>query len=150
MSRRWLWIALGLSLALNVLAGGYIAGALWQHERRGPERLVKELNLNPEQRQAFERHIRTMRDENRRYRDETRPLLQESWRELAKPQPDQAELDRLFDEGVAKRRALQSANARSMREFLETLAPEQRKRFLDLMQRRMEHPKRPGRDRPSP
>lgn len=142
MSRRWLWVALGLSLALNVLAGGYIAGALWQHERRGPERLAKELNLNPAQREAFERHVRTMREDNRRYREETRPLLQQFWRELAKPQPDQATLDRLFDEGLDKRRTLQRENARSVRDFLETLEQEQRQRFVDLMQQRMERPRR--------
>jgi Spy/CpxP family protein refolding chaperone len=148
MSRRWLWVALGLSLALNILAGGYIAGALWPHDRRGPERLAKELNLNPAQRQAFERHVQTMREDNRRYRDETRPLLQQSWRELAKPQPDQAALDRFLDEGIAKRRALQQENARSMRAFLETLEPEQRERFIELMRKRMERPKRRDRDGP--
>jgi Spy/CpxP family protein refolding chaperone len=144
MSRRWLWVALGLSLALNVLAGGYVAGALWPHGRHGPERLAEELGLNPAQRQAFERHVRTMRDDNRRYREETRPLLQQSWTELAKPQPDQAVLDRLFDEGIAKRRALQRENARSVRGFLETLEPAQRQRFLELMQKRMER-RRPDR-----
>jgi Spy/CpxP family protein refolding chaperone len=148
MSRRWLWVALGLSLALNILAGGYIAGVLWPHERRGAERLAKELDLNPAQRQAFERHVRTMREDNRRYRDETRPLLQQSWRELAKPQPDQAALDRLLDEGIAKRRALQQENARSMRDFLGTLEPEQRERFIELMRQRMERPKRRDRDEP--
>ena len=137
MSRRWLWLALAVSLALNILGGGYIVGRLW-HERPGPERLAKTLNLNATQRAAFEQHLRTMREENRHYREETRPLLQQSWRELAKPQPDEAVLDRLFDEGMAKRRTLQRDNARSLRSFLETLDPDQRQRFLEILRERAE------------
>jgi Spy/CpxP family protein refolding chaperone len=138
MTRRWLSVALGLSLALNILAGGYVVGALWKRERPGPERMAKALNLDPAQRTAFERHLRSMREETRRYREETRPLLQQSWHELAKPQPDEAALDRLFEEGIAKRRALQRENARSMRSFLATLEPEQRQRFLELLRERGE------------
>jgi Spy/CpxP family protein refolding chaperone len=138
MSRRWLWIALGVSLALNILAAGYVAGALWPRGRPGPERMADALDLAPAQRTAFERHLRSMREEHRRYREETRPLLQRSWQELAKPQPDEAALDRLFEEGIAKRRALQRENARSLRSFLETLEPGQRQRFLELMQERAE------------
>jgi uncharacterized membrane protein len=140
MSRRWLWAALAASLALNILAGGYIAGALWPRERPGPERLARELNLSPAQRQAFDAHLRDMRADNRRYREETRPLLQQAWRELAKPQPDQAVLDRLFDEGSAKRRALQQENARSLRSFLETLEPDQRQHFIEALRRHAERP----------
>jgi Spy/CpxP family protein refolding chaperone len=145
MSRRWLWAALGLSIALNVLAAGYIAGALWPRDRHGPAAMATALDLTPTQRQAFERHIKTMREDNRRYREETRPLFQQSLTELAKPQPDEAVIDRLFDEGLAKRRDLQHENARSLRSFLQTLEPPQRQKFVELMQERMERRRRPDR-----
>lgn len=145
MSRRLLWIALGVSLALNVLAAGYVAGTLWTREHRGPERIAEQLQLDSAQRAAFERHVRSMREGHRRYRDETRPLLQKALRELAKPQPDEAALEQLLEEGIAKRRTLQQENTHSVRAFLETLAPEQRERFVELMSRRMERRERPGR-----
>ena len=150
MRRRWLWAALGLSLALNVLAAGYIAGALWPHDRHGPAALAKELDLTPTQRQAFERHIKTMRENNRRYREETRPLLRQSLSELAKPQPDEAVVDHLFDEGITKRRELQSENARSLRDFLGTLEPAKRQKFVEALQAHLERRRKPDRHPGSP
>ncbi|MBX6369964.1 MAG: periplasmic heavy metal sensor [Rhodospirillales bacterium] len=144
MSRRWLWVALGVSLALNVLAGGYVAGSLWTREHRGPEGIAGELHLDAAQHAAFERHLRSMREGYRRYRDETRPLLQKALRELAKPQPDEAAVEQILEEGLSKRRALQQEHTRSTRAFLETLTPEQRERFVELMSRRMERRERPG------
>lgn len=145
MSRRWLWIALGVSLALNVLAGGYIAGSLWTREHRGTERIAETLDLDAAQQAAFERHLRSMREGYRRYRDETRPLLQQALRELAKPQPDEAAVEQILDEGLSRRRTLQHEYTRSIRAFLETLAPDQRERFVELMGQRMERRERSGR-----
>jgi Spy/CpxP family protein refolding chaperone len=142
--KRWPIVALGVSLALNVLLGAYLAGTFVQRDRRGPEAVAEKLDLRPEQREAFQRHTRVWREGSRKLREETRPLLQESWRELAKPTPDQAVLDRLTEESLDRRRAFQREAIASMRRFLETLDPEQRTRFLDLMRERGE--RRRGRD----
>lgn len=64
---------------------------------------------------------------------------------LAKPQPDETVVEQILDEGLARRRTLQHEHTRSMRAFLETLAPEQRERFVGFMGRRMERRERSGR-----
>jgi Spy/CpxP family protein refolding chaperone len=136
--KRWAWAALGLSIVLNILLAGYVAGALWRPTRPGAEAIGEQLDLRPEQRAAFQTYLRTAREGHRRLREETAPLLQQSWRELAKPQPDDAAVERLFEEGAAKREAVRRETIGSMRAFMATLEPEQRERFLELMRERFE------------
>jgi Spy/CpxP family protein refolding chaperone len=142
MRRRWLWVALATSVALNILLGAYVVGGHWHHPGRpgGSGGIAKELKFTPEQRAAYERYKQAAEEGRRRFRQEARPLIQQSWREIAKPELNQAELDRLFEESTEKRRGLQRETVRSMREFFQTLDPEQRTRFVEYLRERMERP----------
>jgi len=64
--------------------------------------------------------------------EEVEPLIAEAWSEMAKPQPDEAKVNQLFDEAAAKRRALQRDMASQTLAFLATLSPEQRAKFIEL------------------
>jgi uncharacterized membrane protein len=146
--RRWAWVALGLSVVLNILLAGYIAGALWRpHRPPIAEAVEAALALRPEQRAAFESYMRTAREGHRRYRAETAPLLERSWRALAAPEADEAAVAQLLDEGLAKRRDVQRETMAAMRGFMATLEPAQRERFIALMRERFERGPRRARAR---
>jgi uncharacterized membrane protein len=155
MKARLPWILLALSLALNVFfVGGFVwtktrasAAAAAQGEAataaafRPAERLraaAKELGLDPAQRAALETFVRAARQNARHLREQNQPLFDAAWAELAKANPDEAVLNRAFDEGVAHRRAYQAEMVRALREFLATLSDEQRAKALELMRRRPE------------
>src|ERR671936_498952 len=90
---RLLWLALALSLTLNVF---FVAGLVWSQaaEPRIPppaERLARaasELNLSPDQRQAFEQFVQAVRQRTEQLRDSNQPLIQRVWDELATAHPD--------------------------------------------------------------
>ena len=144
--RRWLYAALAVSVALNVLLGAYVAGRLWQPPKRfAPDMIANELNLNSQQREAFEQYLHSSRENMRRLREESRARVHRSLSELVKPEPDQAALDRLYEEELTRRRAFLEDATTSMRSFLATLNPEQRQEFLALMEQRMDRSRRePG------
>ena len=137
--RRLPWIALALSVALNVFLGAFLAGELW-HRPRPPEpgAVASALNLTPEQREAFQRFRQTAREENMRFREAVRPALRRSWAELAKQTPDEAVLAQSYDQALARRREMHLATLRELRGFLQTLTPEQRQRFVELESARQE------------
>jgi uncharacterized membrane protein len=144
MRRRLVWVALALSLALNVF---FIGGAVWtrMHVRHGPggppfgpppheriEAVARDLSLDAAQRGAFERFIRETRQETKQVREANQKLGDAAWEEMAKPQPDEDLLRRLFDEISANRREYQTGMTRSLQDFLGTLSPEQRRHFVEL------------------
>jgi uncharacterized membrane protein len=111
--------------------------------RRGEavvEGVTKDVGLGPDQHAAFERFIRTARMETRHLREKNQPLFEEGLRELGKPDPDQAVLDRLFTEAAANRRNYQIELSHSLRTFLVTLKPEQRQKFLAILRNRQNAP----------
>ena len=129
--RRLPWIALALSVALNVFLGAFLGGEVWNRPRRGePGEVARTLNLTPEQREAFQRFRRTARDENMRFREDVRPVLRRSWSELGKQNPDEAVLTQNYDQALARRREMHRATLRELRGFLQTPTPEQRERFV--------------------
>ena len=66
-------------------------------------------------------------------RQETDPLMSAAWEELAKPQPDTAKVERLFDEAAEKRRATQHEATSQTVELLGVLSPAQRAKFVSVM-----------------
>ncbi len=141
--RARLWIALlVISLALNLC---FVAGAVWSRLHAPPPRgdmaeqyrqMAGELDLDPQQRAAFDRYIAAMRTRTDQMRQETDPLIGAAWEEIAKPQPDAGKVERLFEESSDKRRAFQREAASQTLTMLATLSPPQRAKFVQLMRER--------------
>ena len=126
---RLLWIALALSLTLNVC---FLAGLAWMHIHRPPPPIVRmqhfgdSLNLNGDQRQAYEQFLRTLRQRGRSVRESNQPLIENLWSEVAKPTPDTAAIAKLADQISGNRTALQREVSTAFDSFIKTLTPEQR------------------------
>jgi len=126
---RMLWIALALSLTLNVC---FLAGLAWMHTQRPPPPIVRlqhfgdSLNLNGDQRQAYEQFLRTLRQRGRSARESNQPLIENLWGEIAKPTPDTAAIAKLADQINGNRTALQREVSTALDAFIKTLTPEQR------------------------
>jgi len=138
--RSRLWVALlAVSLVLNLC---FIAGAVWSRLNPPPARLdlaeryrqmATQLDLDPQQRAAFDRYVGGIRTRTEQMRQETDPLMSAAWEELAKPQPDAAKVERLFDEAGERRRATQHEATSQTVALLNALSPEQRARFVGIM-----------------
>jgi len=100
------------------------------------QEIASELDLNAQQRAAFDQYIAAMRGRADQMRQDTDPLMGAAWDELAKPQPDEAKVTQLFDQAGDKRRGFQhDATAQTMA-LLATLSPAQRAKFVALMRER--------------
>jgi Spy/CpxP family protein refolding chaperone len=141
--RSRLWVALFVvSLALNLC---FVAGAIWSRMHAPPVRMdmaeyyrqmASELDLDPQQRAAFDRYVAAMRARTDQMRQETDPPIGAAWEEIAKPQPDAGKVEQLFDEAGEKRRVFQREAASQMLALLATLSPAQRGKFVQLMRER--------------
>jgi uncharacterized membrane protein len=126
---RLLWIALALSLTLNIC---FLAGLAWMHIHAPGPPLVRlqhfgdSLNLTGDQRQAYEQFLRTVRQRGRAVREGNQPLIQNMWSEIAKPTPDTAAIAKLGDQINSNRIALQRDVSSALDAFIKTLTPEQR------------------------
>jgi uncharacterized membrane protein len=134
------WILLALSVALNIF---FIGGAVWMHVTHGPlgpaervEAVAKGLSLDATQRAAFDRFIRTVRMRARQLRDANEPLVEEAWQDFAKAQPDEAAVDKLFEQAADNRRSFQIDTGRALRSFLATLREDQRANFIAMIRSR--------------
>ena len=139
---RLLIVVLVISLVLNLC---FVAGAVWTrlHAPPGGRNLVEryqeiasELDLNAQQRAAFDQYIAAMRGRADQMRQDTDPLMGAAWDELAKPQPDAARVTQLFDQAGDKRREFQHDATAQTLTLLATLSPEQRAKFVTLMRER--------------
>jgi uncharacterized membrane protein len=137
-----LWVALALSLALNLC---FIAGALWIRVQGPPlpvtpeerlERVGAELSFDPQQREAFERYSAAVRSKMQQMRAAVDPLMSVARAELAKPDADEATVARLFDEAAQTRRGFQHEMITMTMAFLAILSPEQRAKFVELFHQR--------------
>ena len=138
--RRGLLITL---LAISVLLNlGFVVGAAWTwwhapafgaagFEQRY-RRIASELDLDPQQQQAFDKYLAAMRGRFDNVRRQVGPLIGAAWAELAKPQADGAQALRLFGEAADKRRELQREAAAQTVEFLSVLSPAQRSKFVAI------------------
>jgi uncharacterized membrane protein len=135
-------VLLALSLALNVF---FIGGVFWlksqamRAQMSPPERarlVARQLSLDDTQRAAFDQFIKTARQRTRELHETSTPLIEQAWGELAKPNPDEALLDRLAAESADNRRRYQVDLGHALRSFLATLSDEQRRTFVELLRQR--------------
>ena len=126
---RLVWVALALSLTLNVC---FIPGLAWMRMHAPPPPLVRmqhfadSLNLTDNQRQTYEQFLRTLRLRGRFVRESNQPLVDNIWSELAKPTPDDAAMAKLGDQIDANRTAFEREASTALDAFVKTLSPAQR------------------------
>jgi len=126
---RLLWIALALSLTLNVC---FLAGLAWMHIHAPASPIVRmrhfgdSLNLNNDQRQAYDQFLRTLRLRGRFTRESNQPLIQNLWSEIGKPTPDTAAIAKLADQVNSNREGFLREVSAALDTFIKTLTPEQR------------------------
>jgi Spy/CpxP family protein refolding chaperone len=139
---RLLIAVLVISLVLNLC---FIAATVWFRLHAPPagrnlaeryQEIASQLDLDAQQRAAFDRYIAAMRGRADQMRQETDPLMGAGWDELAKPQPDEAKVTQLFDQAAEKRRGFQHDATAQTLALLATLSPEQRAKFITLMRER--------------
>jgi hypothetical protein len=68
--------------------------------------------------------------------EQVAPLIGAAWEEIAKPQADAAEVMRLFDEAAEKRREFQREATSQTLDFLASLSPAQRSKFVAVARER--------------
>ena len=136
-----LWLILTLSLALNLF---FVAGALWIHFNGPPvpnaeerlQRIGAQLGLDPHQKEAFEQYTEALRARMQAMRKAVGPLMHNAWAEVAKPDADEAKVLELFDEAGQTRRGFMRELAPVTLSFLAKLSPDQRAKFVELIQQR--------------
>ncbi len=135
--RKLLWVILALSLTLNIC---FVGGLVWMraHHPPGPmermERLGQTLDLNEDQRLAFEQFVRVIRQRGRFVRETNQPLLAKIWNELAKPDASEAAVTQLGDQIRDNRATFQKEASAALLSFNKTLTPEQRRKLADIAQ----------------
>ena len=139
--RRLPWILLALSLALNLC---FVGGVMWFQLHRPNwrmtaaervERMSAEMHLDAMHREAFRRYFQTVFARLQLMRTQVQPLVTDAWTEIAKPNPDEAGIGRLFDQAAETRRKFQRELTSETLAFLATLTPEQRRTFVQLTRR---------------
>jgi len=133
--QRLLVAVLAISLALNFCV---IAGAVWsrvntQEPPSAGERFHKletSLNLNDQQRAAFEAYVAASRARSAQLRQDIDPLLDAAWAEIGKPQPDEAVIMQRFNDASSRWRSSQRETIDTTLALLATLNPDQRAKFI--------------------
>jgi len=134
---RLVWVALALSLTLNVF---FVGGLTWMKLSARPnltpiermQHVVQALNPTDDQRLAFEQFLRVARMRGRFLRETNQPLLEKIWAEMAKPTPDDDAVAKLSAEIDKNREAFQKELAGALQGFIKTLTPDQRVKFADI------------------
>ena len=133
--RRWLIVALTVSLAVNLFLIGGIAGTLTLIRAEigppGPlERVARRLNLDPAQEAAF-RHLQTTMLQSGRAMRQANGKI---WSALAAPATGTAKIGALLDQGVANKTAFEKNMAAAFGQFLMALTPAQRTEFITRLE----------------
>jgi uncharacterized membrane protein len=145
----WVMLALVLSFALNLF---FVGGALWVHLHKPPWRMTpleriahmsSELDLDTEHQQSFRRYFRTVFARLQLMRTQVQPLVSDAWDEIGKPNPDEAKIAKLFDQAAQTRRDFQRQLTNETLQFLATLTPKQRAKFVELARRPTPSPAQP-------
>jgi uncharacterized membrane protein len=139
--QRILFAVLAVSVVLNVL---FIAGAVWSRVQETPgrgyeQRLVRigaQLDLDPQQRIAFEKFLGEVRMRGDKAHRQVAPLYRAAWDAAGRPAADAAAVLRLFDDAFDKRQELNRETIGQTLDFMATLSPEQRARFVALARQR--------------
>jgi uncharacterized membrane protein len=137
---RGLWIALALSLTLNVFV---IGGLVWAMMEVQPiespaQRFVavgRSLDLSDAQRAALRQFGVTAREAVGNLHHSNGPVMRKIWEEMAKPQPDQAAIAALIDQSSQYRHEYLMRMTSGLLQFLASLTPDQRARFAALAHR---------------
>ena len=144
---RLVWIALALSLTLNVF---FVGGVAWVKLSAHPplppiermQRIGQALNLTDEQHLAFEQFLRVVRLRGRFFRETNQPLLEGVWAELAKPTPDDDTINKLSAQIEQNRAAFEHEASAALLAFVKTLNPEQRAKLADVTKAAIDPPTR--------
>jgi len=133
---RLVWVALALSLTLNVF---FVGGLTWMKLSRSNltpiermQHVVQALNPTDDQRLAFEQFVRVARLRGRFLRETNQPLLEKIWAEMAKPTPDDDAVAKVSAEVDRNRQAFQQELAVALQGFIKTLSPDQRIKFAEV------------------
>jgi Spy/CpxP family protein refolding chaperone len=141
MRQKILVIALVVSVALNVGALAMFAyrRATMPKPPEPPDRLAEKLNLTQEQRDAMReqrekslREMEPLRREMDRKRSDVLALLEE-------PEVDVARRDQLFADIAELQMRMELQAFEHMHQTMDTLHPEQRERFIKLLEERFRH-----------
>jgi uncharacterized membrane protein len=131
-----------ISVVLNVF---FVAGAAWSRlhaTARWPgaeeryQQMATQLDFAPQQRIAFDRYVAAMQARTEKMHQEIRPLIAGTWDEIAKPDADLGVITGRFDEASDKWRQFQRASTAQTLDFLATLSPAQRGKFVVLARER--------------
>lgn len=132
--RRWLIVALTVSVALNLFFIGMIAGHM--HGRHPPqpfaqrerfEHIAAELGLNDTQHAAFQKFELAMRQRGAAMRAANAAV----WAKIADPATPPDQIPAMLGSTVKTRTELQQEMADTLGKFLATLTPDQRATFVD-------------------
>ena len=140
--RHWIVrLLLVLSVTLNLFfVGGLLytkfATDAWMSPQQRVEALARDLKLTPEQRQSFREMIQVLRLKGQSVRAANAELAAQIWDQLAKPQPDQDAMSRVFGQIADNRLQFQLQVGSALDGFLVKLDPDQRKRFIELARHR--------------
>lgn len=140
---RLIWVALALSLTLNVC---FVGGLVWSkiaapRPMTPAERfneIGNELKLSAGQHESLLQMVDEVRRHTRLLHESNHPLVLRIWAEMAKPQPDQATVAELIDKATENRHVYQKELAIVLGRFLATLTPEQRAQFIEIAQRQQD------------
>ena len=152
------WILFALSLTLNVffLGGYYYKRTLDQrlagNDQERTRYVAEELHFDDGTRQRFQDFRQRARERGRETFRSNRAVIDGLWREIEKPNPDQAQLDGYIEKLTASRLALQREQMHDLLSFAKTLDGPQRVAFLELVRQRLERgfPRRPPERSPEP
>lgn len=146
MKRGWMWVALLLSLGVNVgvLATLGVARLRTPSRWQGPyaggppplARLADRLQVEPgERRERFLEQQRELFETTRRHLQRQRTLRSELRDELAARSPDRARIEALIEELGESYASLERALAQTVLASREILTPEQQERYFALLER---------------
>ncbi len=131
---RLVWVALALSLTLNVF---FVGGLTWMKLSAHPpmermQRLGQALNLTDDQHLAFDQFLRVVRMRGAFFRETNQPLLARMWTEMAKPTPDDDAITKLGSAIEQNRQAFQHEMSAAFLTFLKSLNAEQRAKLAAI------------------
>ncbi len=140
---RVLGVLLAASLGANVFFGGWLAGRLTgeaSQARRNLDAIVAPL---PEDKRALVRkEVRSAMPEVRRNFRAMQAARAALADEFAKPEPDQAAIDRHFRDVQARTTAIQAGLQQAFKRAAVSLTPEERRAVIEALKRRS-HPTLP-------
>ncbi len=131
---------LAVSLAVNLFLGGVVAGRFTGETTRGlqAKRNVEAMlqPLSEDKRALVRKELRAAMPQVRQHFKALQAARAGVAEELAKPEPDQAQLDRRFAEVQAQTTAIQAAFQQAFKRAAVSLTPEERRAVIEALKRR--------------